>query len=62
MKTKFPHRISDPYTFENLSVFLLHGEDTLPQFQKQDCPKADQKHRSHRYHAIWSLMAEENGC
>jgi hypothetical protein len=30
MKTKSPHRVSGPYTFENLCIFLLHGEDALP--------------------------------
>jgi hypothetical protein len=39
---------------------VLTASVDYPNFKGRIAQKADQKHSSHRYHAIWALIAEEN--
>jgi hypothetical protein len=38
----------------------LMGSIDYPNFKSRIAQRPDQKHRNHRYHAIWALMGEEN--
>jgi hypothetical protein len=63
MKTQSPHRVSGPYNFENLSLFLLHGEDTLPRGSYDVLQRAMERKEAivHETGTVGELLIENIG-